>query len=341
VFSRLRFFHDGREFFPWDASLGQSGVTTRTERHVWLLRLGRRAVSAEVHPDPDGSLAIWLASGDYALLGSTELLTSGSPPYEVVALFRVPAGPVAAYAGELTMTTKTYEGGHLSHGELGEPSVAVLPIEIARATLEQRLGTLPEAPALSPWCSGEQVPSFNDSKLAARGKELLDSGCADGSRQSLGSAQADTSDPTRIAIYGIGEAILGRLTLGVSTPADARGLLEPYGGLGPARDNQVTFHIGAATMRPRLLYTPPGTMHQLYFQKDTLVLVVDGTPHDLPSTRLEFMGRFPKARETHRESGWYELQTSLSECAWLIAVFRTSTDTLESNAYAGTCDGAP
>lgn len=80
VFGRLRFFHDGREFFPWNVGLGQSGVATRTERHVWLLLLGRRAVSAEVHPDPDGSLAIWLASGDYALLGSTQLLTSGSPP---------------------------------------------------------------------------------------------------------------------------------------------------------------------------------------------------------------------------------------------------------------------
>jgi hypothetical protein len=338
VFGRLRFFHDGREFFPWSVSLAQSGVATRTERHVWFLRLGRRAVSAEVHPDPDGSLAIWLASGDYALLGSTQVLTSGSPPYEVAALFRVPAGPVATYVGELTMTTESHEGAHLSYTELGETSVTLLPIDIARATLEQRLGTLPEAPALSPWCAGEHLPGFHDSKLAARGKELLDSGCAGASRQSLGSAQADTSNPARIAIYGIGDAILGHLTLRTSTPADARRILEPHGGLGPARDNEVTFHIGSATMRPRLLYTPPGTMQQLYFQKDTLVLVVDGIPHDLPSTRLEFMGRFPKARETHRESGWYELQTSLSECVWLIAVFRTNTDTLESNAYAGTCD---
>ncbi len=48
-------------------------------------------------------------------------------------------------------------------------------------------------------------------------------------------------------------------------------------------------------------------------------------------------GPVSKARETHRESGWYELQTSLSECVCLIAVFRTNTDTLESNAYARTC----
>jgi hypothetical protein len=178
VFGRVRFFHDGREFFPWNVSLNQSGVATRTERHLWLLRLGRRAVSAELHPDADGSLAIWLAGGDYALLGSTQLSTAGAPPYEVVALFRAPAGPVAAYAGELMLKTESHEGGYLAHGELGETAVTVLPIEIARVTLEQRLGTLPEAPVLSPWCAGEDVPGFNDSKLATRAKELLDRACA-------------------------------------------------------------------------------------------------------------------------------------------------------------------
>jgi hypothetical protein len=177
VFGRVRFFHDGREFFPWDVSLVGPPVATRTERHLWLLRLGRRAVSAELHPDPDGSLAIWLASGDYALLGSTQLLTSGAPPYEVVALIRVPSGAVAAYTGDLNMKTESHEGVHLSHGELGATSVTVLPIDIARVTLEQRLGTLPETPALSPWCAGEHVPGFNDSKLATRAKELLDRGC--------------------------------------------------------------------------------------------------------------------------------------------------------------------
>ena len=179
VFGRVRFFHDGREFFPWNVSLVGSPVATNTERHLWLLRLGRRAVSAEVHPDPDGSLAIWLASGDYALLGSTQLLASGAPPYEVVALLRVPAGPVAAYTGELNMNTESHEGGHLSYSELGEKSVTLLPIDIARVTLEQRLGTLPETPVLSPWCAGDHLPGFNDAKLATRAKELLDRGCPD------------------------------------------------------------------------------------------------------------------------------------------------------------------
>jgi hypothetical protein len=157
------------------------------------------------------------------------------------------------------------------------------------------------------------------------------------SGSSLASAQADPSNPARIAIYAIGDTIIGHLTLGVSTAADAERVLAASGGLGRARDNQVTFQIGSVPMRPRLLYTPPGTLHQLYFDRDTLVLVVDGLPHDLPSTVREFMGRFAKARETHRESGWYELQTPLGDCIWLIAVFAASSDRLESNGYARTC----
>lgn len=179
VFGRVRFLHDGREFFPWNVSLVAPPVGTKTERHLWLLRLGRRAVSAEVHPDPDGSLAIWLASGDYALIGSVQLPTSGAPPYEVVALFRVPAGPVAAYGGELNLKTESHEGGHLSYSEFGDKSVTLLPIDIARVTLEQRLGTLPETPVQSPWCANDHLPGFHDAKLATRAKELLDSGCDD------------------------------------------------------------------------------------------------------------------------------------------------------------------
>ncbi|HLZ45061.1 MAG TPA: hypothetical protein VKQ05_05215 [Gemmatimonadales bacterium] len=207
-FGRVRFVHDGREFFPWAASLNPSGVTTNTERHLWLLRLGRRATSAELHPDGDGSLAIWLASGDYALLGSTQLLIEGAAPYEVVALFRVPAGAVAAYAGELTMSTESHEGEHVSHGELGAGSVIVLPLGIARATLEQRLGTLPEAPTRSPWCTGEDLPGFNDSKLATRAKQLLDSDCAGASGDPVAATQADTSNPARVAIYGAGDNVV-------------------------------------------------------------------------------------------------------------------------------------
>lgn len=181
VFGRLRFFHDGNEFFPWNVDLIVPPVATNTARHLWLLRLGRRAVSAELHPEPDGALAIWLASGDYALLGSTQRLTSGLPPYEVVALIRVPAGPAPVYAGELNMKTESHEGGYISYSALGKKSVTLLPIDIARVTLEQRLGTLPATPILSPWCVGDHLPDFSDSGLATRAKELLDRGCNDAS----------------------------------------------------------------------------------------------------------------------------------------------------------------
>ena len=154
---------------------------------------------------------------------------------------------------------------------------------------------------------------------------------------SLVSAQADSGNAARVAIYGVGAAPVGHLILGGSTPADAARLLKAHGGLGPARENRVTFHVGSMTMRPRVLHTPPATMHQLYFDKEILVLVVDGVPRDLPGTRVEFMGRFPEARETRRESGWYELQAALSECVWLIAVFDISADALESAGHAYSC----
>jgi len=154
---------------------------------------------------------------------------------------------------------------------------------------------------------------------------------------SFAAAQADTTNPARVAIYGIGDTIIGHLTLGASTIADATRLLDRHAGLGPARDNQIMFRIGSRTLRPHLLYNPPWTMHQLYFEKDTLVLVVDGMPHDLPSTRAEFMRQFPRAQETNREPGWYELQTPLNKCIWLIAIFSTTTDTIESDGYARVC----
>jgi hypothetical protein len=177
VFGRLRFFHDGSEFFPWEVKLIPTAAGLHTERHLWLLRLGRRAVSAELHPDEDGSLAVWLAPADYALLGSLDATPTGPAAFEVVALLRVPAGHVAAYAGEFSMKTESREGGYLSSGEFGVKSLELQPIEIARAALEQRLGTLPEQPVVSPWCAGDGLPRFNDPDLANRAKQLLDGSC--------------------------------------------------------------------------------------------------------------------------------------------------------------------
>jgi hypothetical protein len=176
VFGRLRFFHDGREFFPWEVKVVVFPAAN-TERHVWLQRLGQRAISAELHPQQDGSLAIWLASGDYALVGSTEAMGAGTGAFYVVALFRVPAASAAMYAGDLIFTTESHEGGHWSYGEFGNASVDVLPIDSAQTVLERRFGPLSGPLALSPWCTGDDLPVFNDPELATRAKELLDRGC--------------------------------------------------------------------------------------------------------------------------------------------------------------------
>ena len=337
VVTRVRFFHDTREFFPWNVSLLPSGGATNTERHLWLLRFHPRGVTAELHPNADGSLAIWLASGDYALVGSSQLPAGGAAPYEVVALLRVPPGAVTTYAGELTFATATHEGWYAARGVFGDATVIVLPTDTARAGSELRVGTLPQPPVVSRWCAGELLPRFSDPKLGERAKTLLDNACGDRDSLAVGVAQPDTNDPARVAIYDVRDTLVGHLMLGKSTVADAARLVAGLGGLGPRRDNEVTFHFGSAMLRPRVLYTPPATMHQLYFAKDTLIMVVAGVPRGLPATRLDFAKRFPTARETHRESMWYELQTQLSACVWLIAVFNTSSDRLDSNGYATVC----
>ena len=154
---------------------------------------------------------------------------------------------------------------------------------------------------------------------------------------SVGPAQADSTPPGRVALSGIDGRPFGYVVLGASRPPEAGRVLDSVGGLGPKRVNSVTFTVGSARLRPRDLYTPPATMNQLYFDQGVLVLLVEGIPRGLPGSRTEFVARFPDARETHREAGWYELQTPLDECVWLIAVFRVSDDKLESDGHAFTC----
>jgi len=177
VFGHLRFFLDEVEFFPWKPALLPDSAWRSIERHFWLLRLGNRAVSPEIHPDADGALAIWLASGDYALVGSTEIPTTGPTAFDVLGLIRVPEGPISAYAGELLFKTERHEGGYAMRSEFGTASVAILPVSESVASLEQRLGVLPEPPVISLWCVGDQLPGFDDPTLMTRAKEILDRGC--------------------------------------------------------------------------------------------------------------------------------------------------------------------
>jgi len=178
LFGRVRFFYDGKEFFPWEVKVVVFPMAN-SERHVWLLRLDHRAISAEVHPEENGSLAIWLSSGDYALVGSTEPMGAGTGAFYVVALFRVPTATPAMYAGDLIFKTESHEGGHFAYGEFGDASVVLQPIDAARDSLEKTFGKLPEPFVVSAWCVGDSLPGFNDADLASRAKAMLDKGCHD------------------------------------------------------------------------------------------------------------------------------------------------------------------
>lgn len=180
VFGRIRFVENGREYFPWNISLSSelsSELLPQREAHFWLLQLDRRAVSAELHPDEDGSLAIRLSPGDYALVGSDEGIESGGSYREVVALLRVPGQGAFVYSGDLVFTTQYREGWSLQHGHFGTASVTREPLQQATAMLEARYGALPGALAASPWCVGRDVPAFTDADLAERARQLLDRGC--------------------------------------------------------------------------------------------------------------------------------------------------------------------
>ena len=153
----------------------------------------------------------------------------------------------------------------------------------------------------------------------------------------IAAAQGSLTTVPRIPLTGFGGTSLGSVVLGVSRSADVEQLLDSLGGLGPRRDNDVVFIVGTDTMRPPELYTPPGTMNQLYFEDGILVMIVEGIPQNLPSSKSKFTARYPNARETHRESAWYELQIQVGDCVWLIAVFAVGDDQLQSDGYAYTC----
>jgi hypothetical protein len=156
---------------------------------------------------------------------------------------------------------------------------------------------------------------------------------------SIAMAQNDSTSAGIILLTGFGGATFGNVKLGVSHSADVQQILGNLGGLGSKRENNVDFIVGTDTIHPRELYNPPATMNQLYFENNILVMIVEGIPHNLPASKTQFIDKYPTARETRRESGWYELQTQISGCVWLIAVFNAADDKLESDAYAYTCKG--
>ena len=182
VFSRIRFYSDGREIFPWDASSFYDLVleVERAEaRHIWLRRLDETGVSLELRPDTDGTLTLWMEPGDYALFGSEDESSGPEEPTRgVVALLRVPAERPAVYAGELIFAEDFRDGWH-SHYIFGSGSVNMDSMERDTRKVEARYGALPDPPAVSSWCVGMVMPAGTyNRELVRQLRQLLDEGCS-------------------------------------------------------------------------------------------------------------------------------------------------------------------
>ena len=183
VFSRIRFFDDGAEYFPWGfPSAADALFNIDRARHVWLRPLDRQATYWELQPDKDGSLAIWLPPGDYALCGSEGELSAVTGPPDVVALLRVPDDQPALYAGELVFTTEHREGWSPSY-TFGASSVTAGSVTPATEALEATYGPLRARPVVSAWCvgtMGNKLPRAFDADFARRARQLLND-CASAS----------------------------------------------------------------------------------------------------------------------------------------------------------------
>jgi hypothetical protein len=172
VVGRVRFAHDGVEYFPWRVQL-----PIEQERHLWLLRFDSLAASFELWPEPDGTLAVWLAPGDYALIGSERRPKGPGFPGIPLALLRVRPDPRIAYAGDLIVSTMTAPEGFSVGRSMGEVRLELEPVDRVREVLERRHGALPVVPVVTPWCIGDDVRALRNEAFATRGRQLLDQGC--------------------------------------------------------------------------------------------------------------------------------------------------------------------
>jgi hypothetical protein len=171
VVGRIRFFENGREYYPWRLSVMDY------ERHLWLLRLADRRATAELRPGSDGSLAVWLRPGDYALVGSEELLRDASRDQGFVAFLRVPEGAAMVIAGELTFSIDHTEGGHF-RGLFGTVSVHSIPAPRVAWEADDPGGGRPATTVESFWCAAGDVRNLTGAAFEAGYRALLDAGCA-------------------------------------------------------------------------------------------------------------------------------------------------------------------
>lgn len=179
VFGRIRFMDDDREWSPWNPSFLDMMLDIEPKRHFWLRQLDRTAASAELHPDDDGSLAVRMHPGDYALIGTDEDIESvdSTTRFEIVALLRVAADQPLIYAGDVVIVRRHREGWTRSSRWLGEPVLDIRSTGEETTALEAKYGPLPGPLATSYWCVSNALPVAPDYDGLKRARELLDRGC--------------------------------------------------------------------------------------------------------------------------------------------------------------------
>jgi hypothetical protein len=153
---------DGTVYFPAGRGLATPSNPGLVEHmtpnlSLWKLRspiaMEWGASTTQLKFEADGSLFVWVPAGDYELV-LTSPTNLEHVRMEMVALIRVPADAIAAYAGELIITiamepTETFldPQPYMVAGVEVESSAAA-----ARNALEARFGPLPGPPAESLWC---------------------------------------------------------------------------------------------------------------------------------------------------------------------------------------------
>jgi hypothetical protein len=159
VFGRLQVIgNSGAVYFPLRglSKPPQAALVERFEPSLSLLRLGSPVAtdwSPDLHFNDDGTLAVWVPTGYYALV-SISPKRGGKAYVEAVAFLRVPAEAVAVYAGDLTATLDMEPTAHLLEPQPYWIAYGTVTSNLAAAQkeLEMKHGPLPSPPVVSLWC---------------------------------------------------------------------------------------------------------------------------------------------------------------------------------------------
>ncbi len=206
--------------------------------------------------------------------------------------------------------------------EVEVPHAPAGSVRISLAALDSGKTGAGQAPAAS--------PADKSSGVAGKGT---------GPSQHASPHVSASTGPETIVVHLPNGKPFGTVELGRTTLDAARALFENHSaGLGPERSSGATFAIGAVSLTPRHLFSPPGTAYQLYFDENgVLVIFADGAAAEFPASGKEFRRRHPTAAETWRSVGSYELQADVGSCVTLVGVFRTVNDSLDSAAFGFGC----